>query len=380
LVDVSIAAWLRVDEQLGFTPELCGDCVTMNNSSMKSNLSHLMFYSAILTALCGLYGHGADSSKPIPLENPVTIEHFTGFMQLGNHEFAIPSKRSCGMSWVRMPLWWYFDARGAERSEGRWDWSGLDQPVRLARENGMSVIGVLGTYPPWQLQRSKDGMNEKELLAAWGDYVRRVAKHYRVDPLKVDIFEIINEANGGEFIQPYLEIFRVPKPWTTEKCAALYARLYRTAYKAIKAVHPKAVISSTGTSGMDIEFHRRFFDCLRRSEYPDMNTNATLSMKEDKSGFLVRSMRALVRPIWTPEADESRFLLGINIIMFLIMPLWGKGILTFMGTNPVLVTFAVGWIVYLILFWKRLRHRGELGRVIVAPAVFIALLLGVSFY
>jgi len=111
-----------------------------------------------------------------------------------------------------------------------------------------------------------------------------------------------------------------------------------------------------------------------------MKTNLTPGMKEDERGLLERSMRALVRPLWTPEADERRFLFGLNIVVFLIMPLWGKWLLTFLGPNPVLVTFAVGWMVYLILFWKRLRHRGELGREIIAPSVFIALLLGVSPY
>lgn len=82
--------------------------------------------------------------------------------------------------------------------------------------------------------------------------------------------------------------------------------------------------------------------------------------------------------VFAPEADERRFLAGLSVSMFLIIPMWGRGLLQFMGPNPVLASLVVGWIGYMLKFRKRLRHRGELGRVIIAPAAFFALLLGVS--
>jgi hypothetical protein len=82
--------------------------------------------------------------------------------------------------------------------------------------------------------------------------------------------------------------------------------------------------------------------------------------------------------VFAPEADERRFLAGLSVSMFLIIPMWGRGLLQFMGPNPVLASLVVGWTGYMLKFGKRLRHRGELWRVIIAPAAFFALLLGMN--
>lgn len=40
-----------------------------------------------------------------------------------------------------------------------------------------------------------------------------------------------------------------------------------------------------------------------------------------------------------------------------------------------MVAQILGWILYLVLFGKRLQRRGELGRVILAPGLFFAMLV-----
>lgn len=97
-----------------------------------------------------------------------------------------------------------------------------------------------------------------------------------------------------------------------------------------------------------------------------------------ESGFLLRSMRALVHPVWTPEADERRFLVGLPIVTFLIIFLWGRGFLGFMGPNPMLANFGIWGLAYLVKYRKRLQNRGEFRRVIFAWAAFLALMLGLS--
>ncbi len=223
----------------------------------------------IISAICRLPVQCAPGTQAIyPLGEPVTADKFLGMLQHDNPAFQIPSERSCGISWVRVALWWYEPTRGAERAKGRWDWTDIDTKIRLARNNGMRVIGHLDTYPPWLLERSKAGASDAELLSAWSDYARRVAERYSSGPLKVDVFEIINEANNP-FLDPYLEIFRVPKPWTADKHVALYTRLYRAAYKEIRKVNPKAIISCSGVCTTDINFLKKFFDGLHANEYPD---------------------------------------------------------------------------------------------------------------
>lgn len=91
-------------------------------------------------------------------------------------------------------------------------------------------------------------------------------------------------------------------------------------------------------------------------------------------------LHAFTRPVWTPEADESRYLNTIAVATFLILPLWGKGYFSFMGANPVLTLNVVGWVVYLAVYGKRLRLRGELGRMILGPALFFWLLFSVRWW
>ena len=111
-----------------------------------------------------------------------------------------------------------------------------------------------------------------------------------------------------------------------------------------------------------------------------MKTNEEPRMREGGLRFFDWFLRALSHPIWTPEADEWRFLAGLPITMYVIIFLWGRGWLQSLGPNPVLVIFALWCIAYVIKFRKRLKNRGELKRAIIAPAVFVALLLGVSLY
>ena len=79
--------------------------------------------------------------------------------------------------------------------------------------------------------------------------------------------------------------------------------------------------------------------------------------------------------VWAPEADEKRFLAGMPIVMFLIILLWGRGLLPFIGFYRFLAIFAVWWIAYTVKFGKRLRNRGELKRTIIIPALFFAFLV-----
>ena len=111
-----------------------------------------------------------------------------------------------------------------------------------------------------------------------------------------------------------------------------------------------------------------------------MITNEEPRKRESGLRFFGWFLRALSCPIWTPEADEREFLVGLPIAIFFIIPLWGRGWFQSLGPNPVLVISVLWGMAYLIKFWKRLKNRGELKRAIIAPAVFVALLLGVSLY
>jgi hypothetical protein len=88
----------------------------------------------------------------------------------------------------------------------------------------------------------------------------------------------------------------------------------------------------------------------------------------------------LSRPLWAPEPDEKRFLVGLPITLVLILVLWKRGLGDPLGGYSIPASFALWCAAYVIRFRQRLKHRGETKRVIIAPAVFVALLLGFHFY
>ena len=86
--------------------------------------------------------------------------------------------------------------------------------------------------------------------------------------------------------------------------------------------------------------------------------------------------RLLLHSLWTPEPDEKRFLAGLPIAMLLIPFLWKH------GTHPLGAYLGPAIIIlwslaYVTRFGRRLKERGELKRVIIAPALFVALLLSI---
>jgi hypothetical protein len=111
-----------------------------------------------------------------------------------------------------------------------------------------------------------------------------------------------------------------------------------------------------------------------------MKTNEEPRMRAGGLRFVGWLLRAFAHPIFTPEADERRFLAGLPIALFVIIFPMGRGWLQFLGPYPGLVIFALWWTAYLIKFRTRLKSRGELKRAIIAPGVFVALLLGVGWY
>jgi hypothetical protein len=111
-----------------------------------------------------------------------------------------------------------------------------------------------------------------------------------------------------------------------------------------------------------------------------MKTNKKQPVSEGLLAFVLWLPRLLLRPLWTPEPDEKRFLIGLPITLFLILFLWKQGIPGPLGGYSIPAAFALWCAAYVLRFRQRLRNRGELKRAIIAPAVFIALHLGVSFY
>jgi hypothetical protein len=110
-----------------------------------------------------------------------------------------------------------------------------------------------------------------------------------------------------------------------------------------------------------------------------MNTSKNVVIREARQPFFLRLQAILLHSFWTPERDEKHFLAGLPITMFLIPLLWKQGIHP-LGSYLVPTVFAIWCMAYAMKFRRRLAERGELKRCIIAPSVFVALILSVSFY
>ena len=110
-----------------------------------------------------------------------------------------------------------------------------------------------------------------------------------------------------------------------------------------------------------------------------MNTSKRPQPLEGHQSLLFRLNRLLSHSLWAPEPDEKRFLAGLPIAVFLVPFLWKHGIHP-LGAYLGPAIFFLWCLAYVIKFGRRLKERGELKRVIIAPAVFLALLLSVNFY
>lgn len=148
-------------------------------------------------------------------------------------EGEVAALKDAGLSWLRCDFAWY----DLEPSPGQWNFSGTDQVVQEAMENGLSLLGLLGTSPPWA-NGGKDWNYPPTDLTAWRNYVRTVSSRYRG---KVPAWEIWNEENIPAFWQPQ------PDPQD-------YLAILAAASEEIRAVDPEACIVMGGMAGLGSDF------------------------------------------------------------------------------------------------------------------------------
>lgn len=146
-------------------------------------------------------------------------------------EFA--ATRNAGISWLRCDFAWY----DLEPARGEWDFAGTDIVIQEALDNGISILGILGTSPSWA-----NGGHEWNFpptdMGAWRNYVRTVVSRYRD---KVSAWEIWNEENIHAFWQPE------PNP-------EAYVYLLAAASEEIRSADPDATIVMGGVAGLGYDY------------------------------------------------------------------------------------------------------------------------------
>ena len=131
-----------------------------------------------------------------------------------------------GLHWARNEITWAM----IERERGIYDFTETDRVVKLLRDSGYEILGMLcyrnRHYPD-------DGAEMREGFAR---YAEATARRYRG---RVDHWEIWNEPNLRDYWQGSMEE---------------YAELLRLAAAAVRRGNPEARISIGGTSGIDVPY------------------------------------------------------------------------------------------------------------------------------
>lgn len=133
-----------------------------------------------------------------------------------------------GAKWVRLSLEW----SSLETTPGTVNWTPIDNAVALANARGLHVLANPAYTPSWARSGSDDKYPPSD-PNTYASFVTRAVQRYA--PQGVHVWEVWNEPNIVNFWHPQ------PDP-------AGYATLLRSAYSAIHAADPSAVVLTGGTA------------------------------------------------------------------------------------------------------------------------------------
>jgi hypothetical protein len=192
----------------------------------------------LILLLCGLLSTSLARAATV-LDKP-----FFGFH--GHELFASAAAFNVGFGSIR--LWdtrtsW----RDVEPEKGHFDFSRLDEFVRIAGKNALKVTLTLGSTPQWASSRRNETCAYGLGCAAppaniddWKDYVAAVATRYKG---RIECYETWNEVSFPS--EPAL-LYRVGggDPMFYSGSIAQLVELQKVAYEQIKAIDPAACVLS----------------------------------------------------------------------------------------------------------------------------------------
>lgn len=219
----------------------------MSPRARRAILAALVVPALVLTsvlAACGAYESGWDprpdgrvSAEPTAAARRmgIVLGHMSTWATDASLARDLDSIVAAGATWVSIPVDW----PSIEVDPGRFQWDdygtgGLDRTVRMARERGLEVFGVVAYSPPWA--RAAGCGNDKcppVDPARFADFARRAAQRYA--PQGVRTWQIWNEPNNFN-------------AWAPEPDVSAYTELLKDSYAAIKQADPGATVVAAGLS------------------------------------------------------------------------------------------------------------------------------------
>jgi len=135
-----------------------------------------------------------------------------------------------------------------EPSRGKWDFRRLDEYLRMAHQQGVSLLLPLGLSPQWASARPQEkaayGLGraaEPREMSDWKTYVRTIARRYKGS---IKDFEIWNEPNSRDFFTGEIDTL---------------VQLTCEAYRILKEESPhNIVVSPAYTGGQHVQLLAKF--------------------------------------------------------------------------------------------------------------------------
>ena len=156
---------------------------------------------------------------------------------------AIAAMKAVGITNIRIMLPW----AAVQHTPSTYDWSTVDRMVETAVAQRMSVLATLNSTPWWAVPPGEEAIRGRPASAeAFGSFAAAAAQHFKG---KVAAYEIWNEPNAAGFYAP------TPNP-------AQFVDLLKSAYPAIKAADPSAVVV-TGGLGPIVDFAPIAMDAVK---------------------------------------------------------------------------------------------------------------------
>ncbi len=253
--------------------------------------------------------------------------------------------QSAGIGWARSVFAWV----DLETQQGVWDFARFDNYVDMAAAHGVNILGILLTSPGWANGDAAWNSPPTD-MAAWKDYVRRVATRYRG---RVAAWEVWNEEN--------IEAF-----WPSPDFNAYMALLVETS-RVIREVDPSAKIVMGGVAGTDPDWLHNcltagagdYVDAIAYHPYPEGFIPFNYTPQEASAKTVLQNARRMIadhsaRPLeiwltelgWTtstmipPGVDEATQ--GAYMLRTLI---------TYAGTDVDKVFYYKNWDDYNLPWW-----------------------------
>jgi len=163
----------------------------------------------------------------------VVLGHFSTWATTEELTRDLDAIVAAGATWVSIPVDW----PSIEHRRGEFQWDnhgagGLDRTVRMARERGLDVFGVIAYAPTWARPTGCTKCPPAD-PATFAAFAGRAAARY--GPQGVKVWQIWNEPNNHYY-------------WAPRPNVAVYTELLKAAYTSIKQADPGATVVAAGLS------------------------------------------------------------------------------------------------------------------------------------